>query len=104
MLVGFGQDITNRKLIEEKLRQSEAKFRSIFDHASLGVAMVDREGKPVLNNAALQKIVGYSENELRSTPFPDFTYPDDVDKDMALYNDLIENNNRRLQYGEALHP
>ncbi len=67
----------------------DAKFQSIFAYAPLGMALVDVRGHPILNNQALQNILGYSEEELQHMAFPEFTHPEDVDKDLELYQQLI---------------
>ena len=86
----IARDITQRKKTEQALRESEAKFRSIFTHAPIGIALVDLEGRPVLNNPAFRNMLGYGEEELASLSFPEFTHPDDVDKDMELYEEVQE--------------
>ncbi|MFO8133487.1 MAG: PAS domain S-box protein [Thermoplasmatota archaeon] len=86
----IARDITQRKKTERALQESEAKFRSIFAHAPIGIALVDIEGRPVLNNPALRDMVGYSEEELASMTFPEFTHPDDVGKDLELYGQTKE--------------
>ena len=72
-----------------ELRQNEARFRAIFENAAIGIARVNMEGKPTQSNPALQAILGYSAEELRKMPFPEFTHPEDVDKDLRLYQSLI---------------
>ncbi len=86
----IARDITQRKKTEQALRESEARFRSIFTHAPIGIALVDLEGRPVLNNPAFRNMLGYSEEELASLPFPEFTHPEDVDKDLKLYEEIQE--------------
>ncbi len=83
-------DVTKRKEMNRELRESEAKFRSIFAHAPIGVALVDIDGRPVMSNPALRDMLGYSEKELASMPFPEFTHPDDVGKDLELYRQTKE--------------
>lgn len=45
---------------------SESRFRAVFDHAAIGIAVHDLEGFFIETNAAFQKIVGYSQDELRT--------------------------------------
>ncbi|MFB2939174.1 PAS domain S-box protein [Aerosakkonemataceae cyanobacterium BLCC-F154] len=82
-------EITERQKVEAALRESEARFRAIFERAAIGIALVDMEGKPVVSNPALQKILGYSNEELREMTFSEFTYPDDVDQNQELYQKMI---------------
>ncbi|MGC9307218.1 MAG: PAS domain S-box protein, partial [Thermoplasmatota archaeon] len=86
----IARDITQRKKTEQALRESEEKFRSIFTHAPIGIALVDVEGRAVISNPAFQDMLGYSEQELASMRFPEFTHPDDVDKDLEMYWEVQE--------------
>jgi two-component system, cell cycle sensor histidine kinase and response regulator CckA len=83
------QDITERKRSEEALRESEAKFRAIFENSGNGMAVVSLEGHPVECNRALVKILGYSEEQLRGMAFTDYTHVDDRELDWRLYGELI---------------
>ncbi len=88
-LHGANQDITERKRSEAALQESEARFRVIFNKSPLGIALVDLEGRPFLTNAACQKMIGRTAEELRGMVFTEFTHPEDRDKDMDLYRELI---------------
>jgi PAS domain S-box-containing protein len=83
------QDITRRKRAEELLRESEERFRTIFENAGLGTSLVDWQGHPVKCNPAVQKMLGYTETELRNMAFTEFTHPDDIDLDWKLYRELV---------------
>ncbi len=72
-----------------QLSQNEARFRAIFEHAGIGIARVDMEGKPVQVNPALQKMLGYTADELQQMVFTEFTHPEDAANDMALYKSLV---------------
>lgn len=62
----------------EVLGASEARFRTIFDIASAGIALVAPDGGWISVNKALCDIVGYSEEELWSRTFRQITHPDDL--------------------------
>jgi len=88
-LLGISTDITERKLTEEKLRESEERFRAIFDQAPIAVALIDMQGHPIISNLPLSKMLGYSSNELTKMKFTEFTYSDDIDKDMIQFTDML---------------
>jgi PAS domain S-box-containing protein len=74
---------------EESLRQSEERFRTAFDHAAIGMALVDRDGRFLRVNAALCTLTGYTEAELLARTFQDITHPDDVAADLARNSRLL---------------
>ncbi len=63
----------------QELAASEERFRSAFNYAAIGMALVAPDGKWLQVNSALCKILGYSENELLSTNFQILTHPDDLE-------------------------
>jgi PAS domain S-box-containing protein len=71
-------DITDRRQIADALRQSEEKFRSIFDNAGVGIAMIDTEGTHLENNPALCRMTGFSEEELTGKGIPYRYWPDQL--------------------------
>ncbi len=77
-------DITQRKQAEEALRESGKRFRSVFENAAVGMALVDPEGHMLQTNSAMQTMLGYSDDEFRTMRFADFTHPGDID--MSLEN------------------
>ena len=60
------------------LQESEERFRSAFDYAAIGMALVSQEGRWLQVNRSLCNIVGYSEEELLSTNIQSITHPDDL--------------------------
>ncbi|MGA3281533.1 MAG: PAS domain S-box protein [Smithella sp.] len=62
-LLGIGIDITKRKKAEEALKNSELKYRNIFENAIEGIYQSTREGKFITANAALARMAGYESPE-----------------------------------------
>lgn len=90
-------NITGRKQAEEALRQSEEKFRAIFEHAAIGIGLNGFNGDLLETNPAWQAMIGYSAAELRQMHFRDYTHPEDVDKDEAHYAALISGQRNSYQ-------
>ncbi len=85
---GISRDITERKQSAESLRESEERFRATFEDAGIGMALVDTHGKAFKTNAAFRKLLGYSEEEVCSMPFTEYTHPHDRALDWDLYSEL----------------
>ena len=62
----------------ELLEASEERFRSAFNHASIGMALVSADGKWLQVNHALSQIVGYSNDQLLASDIQSLTHPDDL--------------------------
>ena len=58
-------DITERKQSEEALRESEARFRAMFEQANVGIMQMDSTGRFLSVNPGFCSITGYPEDELR---------------------------------------
>ena len=82
-------EITERHLAEESLRQTEDRFRNSFNHAPIGMALVSPEGRWLQVNQALCEITGYSEQELLARTFQDITHPDDLEADLAFSRRML---------------
>lgn len=86
---GFNADITYRKQVEEALRESESKFRKIYEEGPYGMALVNRELKFVMANRTICRITGYDESELQNMTFYDITHPDDRAAGLEIHNKLV---------------
>jgi PAS domain S-box-containing protein len=79
MLRGTVQDITERKRVENAWRESEEKFRTIFDKASDGILIADAITKKFLQgNATICSMLGYTKEEIESLTIYDIHPPKDI--------------------------
>jgi PAS domain S-box-containing protein len=83
------RDVTEQKRAEEKLRESEERFRATFDQAAVGIAHVGLQGRWLRVNHKLCEIVGYTREELAARTFQDITHPDDLEADLASLRQLL---------------
>ncbi|MEH2039061.1 PAS domain S-box protein [Nostoc sp.] len=82
--VGIGiilADVTAAKQTEVALRESEERFRAMFNQAAVGITLVGLDGRFLQINPALCEITGYSHEELIQMNFQDITHPDDLEVD-----------------------
>lgn len=80
---GIVRDITDRKRAEDRLRESEERFRGIYEYAGTGIAILDLKGRFLSCNPAYSAIVGYTEDELRQLNFRRLIYPEDREANLA---------------------
>ena len=66
------------------LRESEAEFRAICDHAPIGIARVDKNGRFYYINPHFHKMLGYSLADLADKNGFDITHPDDIERNRRL--------------------
>jgi PAS domain S-box-containing protein len=81
-------DITERKKAEDALRESEDKFKYIFEHSALGNSITHPNGETHFNNAFCE-MLGYSEEELVKMKWQDFTHPDDFEITQEVLDTLV---------------
>lgn len=77
-------DITAQRSMEEALRESQRRFRTAFERAPIGMALVAIDGGWLEVNQAFCDFLGYSEDELCRTTWQALTYPDDLDADLSF--------------------
>jgi PAS domain S-box-containing protein len=67
-------EVTAREQAEDALRESEQKFRAVFERAAIGVALVSAAGRITQTNRAFQDLFGYQAAELSGLPFADLVW------------------------------
>src|SRR5690606_31266230 len=89
-VAGIGQDITERRRMEEDLRRSDERFRLAFRHAAIGKAIIAPDRRILEANPSACRILGYEEHELVSMPTSKITHPDDRASADALVQRLLD--------------
>jgi diguanylate cyclase (GGDEF)-like protein/PAS domain S-box-containing protein len=93
MIQSFARDITERKLAEAKLSESELRYRLLIETANEGIVVAQGNTLKFINNRVME-LSGYSEAELMALPFIEFIYEDD--------RELILNNFQKRLRGETV--
>lgn len=83
----LAQEVIERQQVETALKQSEARFRSIFEGASIGIEIIDLTGRTIAMNPALQLLLGYNEEEFQKFSFTEYTPPQDAKSDGEANSD-----------------
>ncbi len=95
-IIGSLHNISELKLMEESLRESETRYRAIFDHARDGIVIfplaTDGPSQPIVDvNQTIVEILGYSKDELLAMSIGDTVVPDERDRSYALRQELVAN-------------
>jgi PAS domain S-box-containing protein len=89
LLTAILRDATTARHTETALRDSEERFRGAFEGAAIGFAIVELDGRFRAANRSLCQALGYTEAELQGLTFQQITYPEDVERDLALVNRVL---------------
>ncbi|MGA2886678.1 MAG: PAS domain S-box protein [Terracidiphilus sp.] len=88
---GIARDNRQRLQFEQKLRESEERFRDAFEHAPYGMCVSGMDGHFTQVNAAFCRMVGYSEQELLGLDWSMLTHPDDLASSLRLKEQISMN-------------
>jgi two-component system cell cycle sensor histidine kinase/response regulator CckA len=92
-------DVTERKRAEMGLRESEERFRTIFDQAAVGVALLNtKTGRFVRINQKYCDFLGYTMHEMLQKTFEDVTLSEDVQQNVKGNEQLMEGSIRAFSY------
>ncbi|MBN3898133.1 MAG: PAS domain S-box protein [Nostoc sp. NOS(2021)] len=80
-------EASERNVVQEALRQSEAQFRAIFERSSIGIGLIDMKAQIVDTNLVLCEILGYSREEVYGKRFTDYISTERGD--LKLYKQLM---------------
>jgi PAS domain S-box-containing protein len=84
LFLGFLRDISTRKVAEAALKESEARLAATYNHALVGIAEIDRDGRVLRANDQYWVMTGYNPEELRAKSIFEITHPADVAADREL--------------------
>ena len=82
-------DITERKKAQEALRESEEKYRSIFNTAAGLITTMDRNGIILDCNARIKELLGYEKDEVAGQSIAKIIHPDYIEKARACLNKIL---------------
>lgn len=83
------REIRDRQHAEKTLRESEERFRSIFENVSVGISLLDLDGYILTANEAKCRFLGYSSDQLVGMHFSRLTHPEDLSLDANLFESIV---------------
>ena len=103
-VIGVIQDITEKKRAEEDLRNSETRFRTFFNHAAVGVALIEsKTGRYLDINQRYCDFLGYTREEMLHSSFQDVTLKDDVQENIDYVNLFLEGKINEFKIEKRYH-
>lgn len=84
-MVGANMDVSARKCAEQQLRESEQRLEATYEHAFVGMAEVDVEGRFLRVNEHVLTLTGYTRDELLGLSFAAITHEEDRDRDIENF-------------------
>jgi len=94
-LVGIARDITQRKQYELRLRESEERFRGLFEHSGTGLCQISLDFRVMHANKAYIDMLGYPSQELIGMHLSDFVHPEVLQENLELQE--------RMRRGDVEH-
>ncbi len=90
------RDVTERKRMEEALRESEGRFRALIQNALDLVMVTEADGAIRYISPSSERVLGYSPQEMLGTNTADYVHPDDLEKAFAEFAEVLS--------GPGVHP
>lgn len=80
----------------QALRESEERFKLVFEHAPIGMVISDFKGRFTRVNQAMADLLGYPLESLAQLSFTEITHPEDLKKDLFMVSELVRGKKRRF--------
>jgi PAS domain S-box-containing protein/diguanylate cyclase (GGDEF)-like protein len=96
-LFGSSIDISERVEAEQALRDSEQRFRSIFEHAGVGIGYASVDGRIIDVNRTLETMLGYGREEVIGQSFKQFVHEDEISQVTGRFLELLSGRRATFQ-------
>ncbi len=100
--VTHAQDITERKETHRALAKAEERFRTAFNYAPIGMALVAPDGRFTTVNSTFCQMLGYSADRLCELSITEITHPDDVEETRVALGDVLDGEAETLSLEKRL--
>ena len=97
---GVNQDITGRRQVEEALRESEEKYRTVFETTGAATVLIENDATISLANSEFERLSGYSKSEIENKKkWTEFVVKEDLDRMLAQHRlRRTDRNNALIHY------
>jgi len=95
--IGVSRDITEQKEAEQKLKESEEKYRLISENVNDLIYIIDKNGCYEYCNEAFKKILGYTPEDLIGTSALDLAHPEEKSKALEEFKDMFRTKTKNLE-------
>lgn len=82
--------IAEEKAATDDIAEVNQRFKIAFELATVGIAVLDLEGRFRQANKAMQKLLGYTEDELKQMSFPDINHPAEQENSARTFEAMLE--------------
>lgn len=89
LVYAVARDVTDRKLAEQALQESEERFRATFEQAAVGICHCSLDGRFFLFNQKFCDIIGYTPEETQALSHVEITHPDDLDIESEYIQQIL---------------
>jgi PAS domain S-box-containing protein len=96
-LRGFAK-VTRDMTARQREREQQYLLAAMFEHAPTGIALADRSGRYVRTNSAFQRLLGYSEAELRGKTIGELTHPEDAEENWRVFQEMVQGLRNRVAF------
>ncbi len=95
---GIVLDITERIETQKALKESEEKFRSIFENSGIGKAILNAKGEFIKVNNSFAEMLGYGIEEFKDMNMLDITHPSEIEHSLQIMKELLRD--KSIKYRE----
>lgn len=90
------EDITQQIQSEEKLKQSEERFRTLIEQSTDAIQLVSPEGKVLYTSDSIKNVLGYTSDELQGESISPYMHPDDLPYFSKKLEELLKKPGRQI--------
>ena len=94
--MGVSRDVTQLKIVEQQLIDSEEKYRDLFENATHLIQSVDKKGNIVYVNKAWKNALGYSDHEIEHKNIFEIVHPDCLEKCKQIFFEVINSKEGKI--------